>query len=127
MSALSQTTGSKSDIYVYFAAGSSAATPSASTPASVSTPDVKATSPPARQSLSTIDSSRTTPRTAKSDGVADSLKADSSEGGSVDSVRDKCVVMIYDALALDSTAGMSEISRFMLLFYLAIGFYTYND
>ncbi|KIR28584.1 transcription elongation factor S-II [Cryptococcus deuterogattii 99/473] len=84
--------------------GSSAATPSASTPASVSTPDVKATSPPARQPLSTIDSSRTTPRTAKSDGVADSLKADSSEGGSVDSVRDKCVVMIYDALALDSTA-----------------------
>ncbi|UOH81862.1 transcription elongation factor S-II [Cryptococcus neoformans] len=81
-----------------------AATPSASTPASASTPDVKATSPPVRQPLSTIDSSRTTPRTAKSDGVADSLKADSSEGGSVDSVRDKCVVMIYDALALDSTA-----------------------
>ncbi|OWZ75681.1 transcription elongation factor S-II [Cryptococcus neoformans Bt85] len=84
--------------------GSLAATPSASTPASASTPDVKATSPPVRQPLSTIDSSRTTPRTAKSDGVADSLKADSSEGGSVDSVRDKCVVMIYDALALDSTA-----------------------
>ncbi|KIR52655.1 transcription elongation factor S-II [Cryptococcus gattii Ru294] len=91
-------------IHVYFAGGSSAVTPSASTPASVSTPDVKATSPPARQPLSTIDSSRTTPRTAKSDGMTDSLKADSSEGGSVDSVRDKCVVMIYDALALDSTA-----------------------
>lgn len=102
-------------------------TPSASTPASVSTPDVKATSPPARQPLSTIDSSRTTPRTAKSDGMVDSLKADSSEGGSVDNVRDKCVVMIYDALALDSTAGMSEISRFMVLFYLVIVFHTYND
>lgn len=127
MSTLSQTTESKSGVHFYFAGGSSAVTPSASTPASVSTPDVKATSPPARQPLSTIDSSRMTPRTAKSDGMVDSLKADSSEGGSVDSVRDKCVVMIYDALALDSTAGMSEISRSMVLFYLVIVFYTYND
>lgn len=59
--------------------------------------------------------------------MVDSLKADSSEGGSVDNVRDKCVVMIYDALALDSTAGMSEISRSMVLFYLVIVFHTYND
>lgn len=126
MCALPLAAESGSDTHVYHVAGSLAATPSASTPASASTPDVKATSPPVRQPLSTIDSSRTTPRTAKSDGVADSLKADSSEGGSVDSVRDKCVVMIYDALALDSTAGMSGIpsSVAVVLLHLAIGFYS---
>ncbi|TYJ59099.1 transcription elongation factor S-II [Cryptococcus floricola] len=86
-------------------AGSSAASPSRSTPASTSTPDIKQTSPPARQPLSTIDSSRTTPRTAKSDGIAASLKADASyDGGRADDVRDKCVILIYDALALDSNA-----------------------
>ncbi|WVQ74461.1 transcription elongation factor S-II [Cryptococcus sp. DSM 104548] len=84
---------------------SATASPSRSTPASTSTPDIKQTSPPARQPLSTIDSSRTTPRTAKSDGVATSLKADAShDGGRADDVRDKCVVLIYDALALDSNA-----------------------
>ncbi|WVQ93037.1 transcription elongation factor S-II [Kwoniella sp. CBS 9459] len=62
----------------------------------------KPESPKQRQPLSTIDSSRTTPRTAKSDGITNSFKADTSDG--VDPVRDKCVVMIYDALALDSTA-----------------------
>ncbi|ODN97321.1 transcription elongation factor S-II [Cryptococcus wingfieldii CBS 7118] len=86
-------------------AGSSAASHSRSTPASTSTPDIKQTSPPARQPLSTIDSSRTTPRTAKSDGIAASLKADASyDGGRADDVRDKCVILIYDALALDSNA-----------------------
>ncbi|ODN76855.1 transcription elongation factor S-II [Cryptococcus amylolentus CBS 6039] len=86
-------------------AGSSAASPSRSTPASTLTPDIKQTSPPARQPLSTIDSSRTTPRTAKSDGIAASLKADASyDGGRADDVRDKCVILIYDALALDSNA-----------------------
>lgn len=58
--------------------------------------------PVKREPLSTIDSSRTTPRTAKSDAVVDSLRCDE-EGG--DPVRDKCVVMIYGALAGDSTAG----------------------
>nr|XP_019049792.1 transcription elongation factor S-II [Kwoniella bestiolae CBS 10118]OCF28722.1 transcription elongation factor S-II [Kwoniella bestiolae CBS 10118] len=93
---------------------STAASPSAPSPipsTSVSTPDLKnestskkspsADSP--RQPLSTIDPSRTTPRTAKSDGVDKSLRADSSDGAA-DPVRDKCVVMIYDALAGDSTA-----------------------
>lgn len=127
MCALSPAAESGSDTHIHFAAGSLAATPSTSTPASASTPDVKATSPPVRQPLSTIDSSRTTPRTAKSDGVADSLRADSSEGGSVDSVRDKCVIMIYDALALDSTAGMSGIScsvAVVLLHLLAVAFHS---
>lgn len=126
MCALSPAAESGSDTHINFAAGSLAATPSASTPASASTPDVKATSPPVRQPLSTIDSSRTTPRTAKSDGVADSLRADSSEGGSVDSVRDKCVIMIYDALALDSTAGMSGISCSVavVLLHLAVAFHS---
>ncbi|WWD06941.1 transcription elongation factor S-II [Kwoniella europaea PYCC6329] len=91
---------------------STAASPSAASP-NPSTPDIKnetnsnskkspsADSP--RQPLSTIDSTRTTPRTAKSDGVDKSLRADSSDGAA-DPVRDKCVVMIYDALAGDSTA-----------------------
>lgn len=40
------------------------------------------------------------------DGVASSLRADTrDEGGAGDNVRDKCVVMIYDSLAGDSTAG----------------------
>lgn len=42
------------------------------------------------------------------DGVAQSLRADTSDvGGPGDNVRDKCVVMVYDALAGDSTAGES--------------------
>jgi len=61
-----------------------------------------------REELSTIDPDRTTPRTAKMDGVAQSLRADTSDvGGPGDNVRDKCVVMVYDALAGDSTAGES--------------------
>ena len=59
--------------------------------------------PPHRPPLSTIDSSRTVPRSAKLDGIATSLKADINEDG--EDVRDKCVIMIYDALAGDSTAG----------------------
>ncbi|WVF65364.1 transcription elongation factor S-II [Kwoniella sp. CBS 6097] len=76
-------------------------TPSAAAAAGSSS-SPKPNSPKQRQPLSTIDSTRTTPRTAKSDGITDSFKADTSDG--VDPVRDKCVVMIYDALALDSTA-----------------------
>nr|XP_018259395.1 transcription elongation factor S-II [Kwoniella dejecticola CBS 10117]OBR81553.1 transcription elongation factor S-II [Kwoniella dejecticola CBS 10117] len=96
---------------------SSAPSPAAASPiasGSASTPDVKAEnvttkkspspqSPRQRHPLSTIDSTRTTPRTAKSDGVDKSLRADNSDGAH-DPVRDKCVVMIYDALAGDSTA-----------------------
>ncbi|WRT69254.1 transcription elongation factor S-II [Kwoniella shivajii] len=106
---------------------STAPSPSAASPipsASASTPDITKTeskpSPSAagttavsgkeavresspRQPLSTIDASRTTPRTAKSDGVDKSLRADNTDGAH-DPVRDKCVVMIYDALAGDSTA-----------------------
>ncbi|EIW65771.1 hypothetical protein TREMEDRAFT_72529 [Tremella mesenterica DSM 1558] len=63
-------------------------------------------SPPKRPPLSTIDSSRTTPRDSKSDGVAGTLKAEAETGGD-ESVRDKCVEMIYNALAGDSTAERS--------------------
>ncbi|OCF40591.1 transcription elongation factor S-II [Kwoniella heveanensis CBS 569] len=72
------------------------------TAAAGSSSSPKSDSPKQRPTLSTIDSSRTVPRTAKSDGITNSFKADTSDG--VDPVRDKCVVMIYDALALDSTA-----------------------
>lgn len=53
----------------------------------------------------TIDKDRKVPRTAKSDQMTH-LEADS-EGiiSRADPVRDKCVVMIYDALAGDSNAG----------------------
>lgn len=51
--------------------------------------------------LSLIDSTRTTPRTAKSDGMAGKILTE--DGG--DNVRDKCAEMMYDALAIDSTAG----------------------
>ncbi|WVR08899.1 transcription elongation factor S-II [Kwoniella sp. DSM 27419] len=102
-----------------------ASTPSASTPATTtaraetkpsaveednaaaSGSSPRAVSP--RQPLSTIDSSRTTMRTAKSDGVAATMRADAEDG--VDPVRDKCVVMIYDALAGDSTAQTKIISE----------------
>lgn len=59
---------------------------------------------PARPPLSTIDSSRKVPRTAKADGVTGSLKPSPDDG---DEQRAKCVVLLYDALAGDSTAGMS--------------------
>jgi transcription elongation factor S-II len=59
-----------------------------------------ATTPTKRPALSTIDSSRTVPRTAKSDGSKISARDNDGED-----VRDKCAVMIYDALAGDSTAG----------------------
>ncbi|KAK4687312.1 transcription elongation factor S-II, partial [Tremellales sp. Uapishka_1] len=59
---------------------------------------------PSQTPLSTIDSERTVPRTAKTDAMVSSLVADISGGESTDSVRDKCTVMIYDALAADSTA-----------------------
>nr|XP_031861404.1 transcription elongation factor S-II [Kwoniella shandongensis]KAA5528476.1 transcription elongation factor S-II [Kwoniella shandongensis] len=120
---------------------SSAASPAAPTPptaaATSSTPDVKPTtasssSPPPRQPLSTIDSLRTTPRTAKLDGIADSLRADASdEGGAADSVRDKCVVMIYDALAGDSTAQKKILTERAVgiekAAYKAMNFSTGND
>lgn len=61
------------------------------------------TSPKSPAPLSTIEK-RDKPRTAKDDGVANKLKAIDSD----DSVRDKCVVMIYDALAGDSNACESE-------------------
>lgn len=57
-------------------------------------------SPKSPAPLSTIEK-RDKPRTAKDDGVADKLRA---EGDGGDSVRDKCVAMIYDALASDSNA-----------------------
>ncbi|WWC72884.1 transcription elongation factor S-II [Kwoniella pini CBS 10737] len=95
---------------------SSAPSPAAPSPVasgSANTPEIKnestlkkspsPQSPQQRQPLSTIDSTRTTPRTAKTDGVDKSLRADNSDGAH-DPVRDKCVVMIYDALAGDSTA-----------------------
>ncbi|WVQ81352.1 transcription elongation factor S-II [Cryptococcus sp. DSM 104549] len=87
------------------AEGSSAPSPAGATPSSTKPSPSAPSSPPTRQPLSTIDSSRTTPRTAKTDGVDASLRADASDdGGRADNVRDKCVVMIYDALAGDSTA-----------------------
>jgi len=59
-------------------------------------------SPPSRPKLSTIDSTRTVPRTAKMDGNAASLRATPDDG---DEIRHKIVVQFYDALAGDSTAG----------------------
>lgn len=60
------------------------------------------------ETLVTIEHGRTKARTAKDDGVADSLRADNTEAAT-EPVRDKCVVMIYDALAIDSNA--CELSR----------------
>jgi hypothetical protein len=51
--------------------------------------------------LSTIDDTLKTPRTAESDGVAKNLRV---EGGD-DTTRDKCAVMMYNALSIDSRAG----------------------
>ncbi|KAL1407525.1 thioredoxin-disulfide reductase [Vanrija albida] len=87
----------------------------ASAPASASgastpgTPDGKdkAKSPPP---LSTIDTTRTKPRTAKEDGVDKTLRSDKTEYAS-EEVRDRCVVMIYDALASDSNAQTKVLSE----------------
>ncbi|WOO84851.1 Thioredoxin reductase [Vanrija pseudolonga] len=87
----------------------------ASAPASASgastpgTPDgkEKAKSPPP---LSTIDTTRTKPRTAKDDGVDKTLRSDKTEYAS-EEVRDRCVVMIYDALASDSNAQTKVLSE----------------
>lgn len=87
----------------------------ASAPASASgastpgTPDgkEKAKSPPP---LSTIDTTRTKPRTAKDDGVDKTLRSDKTEYAS-EEVRDRCVVMIYDALASDSNAREWALKR----------------
>ncbi|ORX39245.1 transcription factor S-II, central domain-domain-containing protein [Kockovaella imperatae] len=94
---------------------SAAASPAAASPSGAS-PDRKprteavksevkteasGSSPPRRPPLSTIDSSRKDPRTAASDGVEKTLRAEEAEG---EDVRDKCVVMMYNALAGDSTA-----------------------
>jgi transcription elongation factor S-II len=62
------------------------------------------------ETLVTIEHGRTTPRTAKGDGVDKSLKSDNSEAASED-VRDRCVVMIYDALASDSNAQTKTLSQ----------------
>jgi hypothetical protein len=53
--------------------------------------------------LSTIDPNLKTPRTAESDGVAKTLRVE----GADDTVRDKCAVMLYSALGIDSRAGKS--------------------
>ena len=62
--------------------------------------------------LDTIDASLTTARTAKSDGVVDRLKADTA--GEPDAVRDSTVVMMYNAVAMDSNASTSlhQVVRF---------------
>lgn len=52
--------------------------------------------------LSTIDNTLKTPRTAALDGIDKTLKV---EGAGADDTRDKCVVMLYNALAIDSRAG----------------------
>ncbi|KLT43841.1 putative positive transcription elongation factor [Cutaneotrichosporon oleaginosum] len=62
------------------------------------------------ETLVTIEHGRTTPRTAKSDGVDKTLKSDNTEAASED-VRDRCVVMIYDALASDSNASTKTLSQ----------------
>ena len=52
--------------------------------------------------LSTIDTTRTVPRTAKADGVVEKLNPLADNG---DPIRPKCIVQLYDAIAGDSTAG----------------------
>lgn len=90
------------------AAGSSAAaSPAASTPGTEPKGSADPSSP---APLSTIDSSRKTPRTSKSDGVASSLRADNTDAAS-DDVRDKCVALIYDALASDSNASIKVLTE----------------
>jgi transcription elongation factor S-II len=49
-----------------------------------------------------IDSTLKTPRTAAIDGMEKQLKVDDDEA---DDTRNKCVVMLYNALAIDSRAG----------------------
>jgi hypothetical protein len=56
--------------------------------------------------LSTIDDTLTKPRTAETDGVAKNMRV---EGGD-DTTRDKCAVMMYNALSIDSRAGKSSLS-----------------
>jgi hypothetical protein len=51
--------------------------------------------------LSTIDETLKTPRTAESDGVAKNLRVADGD----DPTRDKCAVMMYNALSIDSRAG----------------------
>ena len=53
--------------------------------------------------LSMIDTTLKTPRTAAMDGVDKTLRVQ----GDNDDTRDKCVVMLYNALAIDSRAGES--------------------
>lgn len=69
--------------------------------------------PKAEPKFETIDKDRKVPRTAKADMMAD-IKAEDggSRRGGEDPVRDKCVVMIYDALAGDSTACKSTWSEY---------------
>lgn len=57
--------------------------------------------------LSMIDTSLKSPRTAAMDGMVKSLRV---QGGDDDDTRDKCVVMLYNALAIDSRAGMSRLA-----------------
>jgi transcription elongation factor S-II len=62
--------------------------------------DGSASKSPSADTLPTIVYDRKTPRTSKADGVS-SLTADDAQS---DTVRDKCVLMVYDALASDSNA-----------------------
>lgn len=82
------------------AGGAGTATAEGSKPNSKGAPPKSPMSPTGPQPLSTIDSSRTTPRTAKEDAVATTIRAD----GEPDDIRDKCAVLMYDALAIDSNA-----------------------
>lgn len=91
------------------AAGSSAAaSPAASTPGADAKPAKAGSGSPAP--LSTIDTTLKTPRTSKSDGVATTLRASNADAAT-DSVRDKCVAMIYDSLALDSNASIKILTE----------------
>ncbi|RSH95129.1 RNA polymerase II elongation factor [Saitozyma podzolica] len=77
--------------------------------------------------LSLIDSTRTTPRTAKSDGMAGKIRT---EDGA-DNVRDKCAEMMYDALAIDSTAEVKILKERALAIelstYKQFNYSTSND
>lgn len=99
------------------AGSSAAASPVASTHGAVtadgkdsSKPNSKGPkSPGSPAPLSTIVT-RTTARTSKSDGVDKTLRADNTDAAA-DTVRDKCVTMIYDALAIDSNAAVKVLSE----------------
>jgi transcription elongation factor S-II len=86
---------------------SAAASPAASTPGADAKPGKGSSSP---APLSTIDSTLKTARTSKSDGVNATLRADSTDAAAED-VRDRCVTMVYDALASDSNATIKILTE----------------